>query len=434
MDHFYQDIPGWCDFADLYADVVASLPDGAHIVEVGVWQGQSTAALGVEILNSGKVIRLDVVDHFKGSSECVTLVDQRSIFEANVAPIRHAVRDIHEEKSWDAARRYADGSLDFVFLDAAHDTASVLKDLAAWWPKIKPGGSIAGHDADWPSVTAALKPWSELSGVRVDQVSRRSWRVKKAAQLPASTWTVPPAQRKCLVAVCSNERSVYRQTAQSLLTLGWGQRVLDAIRSHGFTDVQVTWVSKFVLVSDLRNEAARLAIAMECSHVLFLDADMVWPSDVLSRMLAHHDKGIVSGLYFLKSWPHYPVALTRARVNAETLQVDYDYDKSCHLAEGVRPVDLVGMGCTMVPVALFHSMAQPWFEYQQDGSGNWSVTEDVAFCQKAKALGCPILLDPDVKCGHVAQHAIAEPWYERSLSEIAMLDRMARTEPEGVAV
>ena len=48
--------------------------------------------------------------------------------------------------SVEAAADVPDGSLDFAYIDARHDYASVLEDLAAWLPKVRPGGIIAGHD------------------------------------------------------------------------------------------------------------------------------------------------------------------------------------------------------------------------------------------------------------------------------------------------
>lgn len=432
MDHFYSQIPGFCDFADYYADVVQRLPDGARVVEVGVWQGQSTAALAVEILNSGKAIRLDVVDHFKGSPELtgepLAADTQRAAFDQHVASVRHAIREVHALPSRDAARLYADGSLDFVFLDGGHDVVTLTSDLTTWWPKLKPGGILAGHDRDWATVSSALKPWTEWAGVSVRAASVRCWEaVKPSANV---SLTVPAGARKCLVAICSNERSVYRQTVSSLLTLAWGQRVTDAAAKHGFADVQVAWVSRFVSVADLRNEAIRVALSQGCSHVLFLDADMTWPPDVLSRMLGHHGSGIVSGLYFLKQWPHHPVALKASTVNPKTLQVDYHYEQTGHRGTQLVPVELVGMGCTLVPLSICAAMPEPWFAYQQDRNGDWTVTEDVAFCQKAKALGVPILLDPTVKCGHVSQQVITDAWYERSLVEAKMLQDAER---QGVA-
>lgn len=54
--------------------------------------------------------------------------------------------EIWREYSTTAAQKIADGSLDFVYLDARHDEASVREDLEAWWPKVRPGGLMAGHD------------------------------------------------------------------------------------------------------------------------------------------------------------------------------------------------------------------------------------------------------------------------------------------------
>ncbi len=39
-----------------------------------------------------------------------------------------------------------DGSLDFIYVDADHKYASVIADLKAWGPKVRPGGTISGHD------------------------------------------------------------------------------------------------------------------------------------------------------------------------------------------------------------------------------------------------------------------------------------------------
>lgn len=48
--------------------------------------------------------------------------------------------------SVDAARDVPDGSLDFVYIDGNHVEAAVLEDLAAWSPKVRRGGIVAGHD------------------------------------------------------------------------------------------------------------------------------------------------------------------------------------------------------------------------------------------------------------------------------------------------
>lgn len=51
-----------------------------------------------------------------------------------------------------AAKDIVDGSLDFVYIDAAHDYENVKIDINAWTPKVRVGGVIAGDDFyDFPS-------------------------------------------------------------------------------------------------------------------------------------------------------------------------------------------------------------------------------------------------------------------------------------------
>jgi len=44
------------------------------------------------------------------------------------------------------ANKVQDNSLDILYLDAGHFYDAVFADLKAWYPKVKTGGIIAGHD------------------------------------------------------------------------------------------------------------------------------------------------------------------------------------------------------------------------------------------------------------------------------------------------
>lgn len=52
-----------------------------------------------------------------------------------------------------ASKLFADDSLDFVYIDANHKYEYVKEDIELWWPKLKSGGMISGHDymhlLDW---------------------------------------------------------------------------------------------------------------------------------------------------------------------------------------------------------------------------------------------------------------------------------------------
>ncbi|KAL7537419.1 hypothetical protein ACHAXR_007809 [Thalassiosira sp. AJA248-18] len=44
------------------------------------------------------------------------------------------------------ASKYEDEYFDFIYVDARHDFKGVWEDLVNYWPKLKKGGILAGHD------------------------------------------------------------------------------------------------------------------------------------------------------------------------------------------------------------------------------------------------------------------------------------------------
>ena len=48
--------------------------------------------------------------------------------------------------SFDMARHILDGSLDFVYIDGDHSYEGCLEDIRLFYPKVRMGGLVAGHD------------------------------------------------------------------------------------------------------------------------------------------------------------------------------------------------------------------------------------------------------------------------------------------------
>ena len=62
--------------------------------------------------------------------------------------------DLWRVSSEAASRLIADGSLDFVYIDGNHFYPAVKKDIELWWPKVRVGGVMGGHDySDVPPET-----------------------------------------------------------------------------------------------------------------------------------------------------------------------------------------------------------------------------------------------------------------------------------------
>lgn len=172
-------IPGWFDYPEVYDAVIAGarINQIRRIVEVGCWMGQSMVYLAQGLQRAALqrptsdvpfpevTLELYAVDTFQGEPEQPAHLETvaahggsiRAAFEGNLrrAGVAEMVNVI-ESLSWEAADRFEDGSLDFVFIDAGHDYESVRKDIAAWLPKIAPGGVLAGHDYPWHEVARAV--------------------------------------------------------------------------------------------------------------------------------------------------------------------------------------------------------------------------------------------------------------------------------------
>lgn len=168
MQHFADHLPGWFGPQDMrfYQMIVDQAPSSAHFVEVGSWKGRSSAYMTVAIVNSGKSIRFDCVDTWLGSEEHQlgqsfedASVVQGTLFAEflhNMKPVQKYYRAVRKP-STEAAELYRDQSLDFVFLDAAHDYENVKSDIKSWLPKTKQGGILAGHDSFHPPIIDACE-------------------------------------------------------------------------------------------------------------------------------------------------------------------------------------------------------------------------------------------------------------------------------------
>lgn len=188
MEHFHENIHGWFTFPNFYSQMVTQHPSDSHFVEIGVWKGKSAAFMATEILNSGKNIKFDCIDTWEGSSEHLDpegeyfepgLVEDKDYlyktFLENVEPVKDIITPI-KKPSLEAVNLYKDDSLDFIFIDAAHDYENVLKDVKAWYPKCKKGtGVISGHDYSWgPEVRKAVHEFFDPLNLKI-QVQEGCW-------------------------------------------------------------------------------------------------------------------------------------------------------------------------------------------------------------------------------------------------------------------
>ena len=183
MEHFYQTIQGWSDgIPEVYDLMLREASDSSHFVEVGTWKGCSAAYMVVSIINSGKRIEFDCVDPWLGEDQSGYQLEVQRLggklyehFCENMKPVEGHYTPIRLP-SVEASKLYDNESIDFVFIDAAHDYDNVRADISAWLPKVKSGGYIGGHDY-WSNDVYRAVHDSFTSGVQ--KVNNNCWLVRK---------------------------------------------------------------------------------------------------------------------------------------------------------------------------------------------------------------------------------------------------------------
>lgn len=118
-------------------------------VEVGVYKGEFSNNL---LWNwNGQLIGVDCYNNGTEFELMLAAIERNSGF------IRDGRYKIIVNQSLVAAE-YTPSELAFVYLDSDHSYEAVKADIAAWYPKIRVGGILSGHDCDQlePGVSQAV--------------------------------------------------------------------------------------------------------------------------------------------------------------------------------------------------------------------------------------------------------------------------------------
>jgi len=156
-----------------------------------------------------------------------------------------------------------------------------------------------------------------------------------------------------------------------------------------------------------RNQLADKALELGADRLLFLDADMTHPPDLVPALVRdslESGAALVSALYFKKQPPHPAVSARRCDPSDPQLLTPIDT-----LDKGLVECEVIGMGAALIHREVFAAVPRPWFEYAVYAkTGERTVTEDVTFCDKARAAGFRLLTDTRLVCGHLRQVEVDE--------------------------
>jgi hypothetical protein len=179
-----------------------------------------------------------------------------------------------------------------------------------------------------------------------------------------------------------------------------------------------------------RNSAVDRAIHQyQADYIQFLDGDMVFPKDLIPRLLQHitDETPVATGLYWRKNKNYRCVAGFYTPMNedleaktgalrsqgfmSEDGQSQYLYYQPLTTFYIVQPVDVAGMGCLLARADVFKRLSQPYFRYVNEFStgGDYSfgrVSEEMAFFAELKKARITVICDPSVRCGHLVEKVV----------------------------
>lgn len=123
---------------------------------------------GVEVGVHHRIFSEIILEQWKGNKLYLVDIWEYNQKGKNGTAIMNSVKSRLSEKfpnrfemirgfSIKASARFENKSLDFVYIDACHTYAHVVADINAWYPKIKPGGILCGHDYCPPTHSGTTK-------------------------------------------------------------------------------------------------------------------------------------------------------------------------------------------------------------------------------------------------------------------------------------
>ena len=141
------------------------------------------------------------------------------------------------------------------------------------------------------------------------------------------------------------------------------------------------------LVYNAREALAAEAINGGYTHVLWLDADMVFNPDVFDKLYSH-GKPFVTGVYKSRHAPYKSCIF-------KTLEPDERVEQ---FPDELFEVEACGFGIVLTETQMLYDV---WKERGYMFLPSVEYGEDLAFCDRARQKGYTLYCDPSVRAGHI---------------------------------
>lgn len=174
--------------------------------------------------------------------------------------------------------------------------------------------------------------------------------------------------KKIQLLICENRDYILFEYAKTLLDISWNRQVSGMQCWHEHTRRSIWY---------MRREMIKQALKTDCTHVLFLDTDVLPPPDFISK-LAEHNLPMVSGYYC-----------------DTTGKPAVKKDGKPYIGQGLVAVETFSMGLSLIAREVLEKVEypEPVPAYKLDG--------DAEFCANAIKAGFQPHVDFNVRGHHL---------------------------------
>lgn len=144
-------------------------------------------------------------------------------------------------------------------------------------------------------------------------------------------------------------------------------------------------------IASSRTWLVKQALEKGATHILFVDSDMLMPSDTLDQLLVRN-KDIIGVNYNKRKFPLQKVTA----YFPDTEESDTE----------PFTVGVAGTGVMLINLDVFRNpeLDKNWFSFGRNAAGENVIGEDGWFCNTARAVGYDVWVDPVIKVLHLGEY------------------------------
>ena len=152
------------------------------------------------------------------------------------------------------------------------------------------------------------------------------------------------------------------------------------------------------LIYHARTSLCKMAMEAEADYVLWLDSDVIFPPDLMERLMEDiQGRDMVTAIYHNRRPPFRPViwkTITTGLLPSSTVVEQYD---DYPADNGLFEIAACGFGAVLMKIGVIRDVADM---FHQTFSPLPGLGEDLSFCVRARNCGFKIWADPDLQIGH----------------------------------